>query len=127
MENTDWIERNIYITVLGFSKYHGSKPFKLDSLIKLVKVPENEYDPEAIACEMRYFGKVGYVANSTQTVAKGTMSGGRVYDKIEDPYFAKVKFVAQNTVIAKILTTEEFTNEMKNPESDIHYLSDSDD
>ena len=127
MENTEWIGKNIYITILGFSKFHGLAPFKLESLIKLIKEPDNKYDSEAIACEMRHFGKVGYVANSTQTVAKGTMSLGRAYDKISDEYFAKVKFITQNTVIAKILTTEEFTAEMKDPQSDIHYLSDGDD
>ncbi|MDO5859829.1 hypothetical protein [Methanobrevibacter sp.] len=127
MENSQWIEKNMHITLLGFSKFHGLKPFKLESLIKLIKEPENKYDNEAIACEMRYFGKVGYVANSTQTVAMGTMSSGRVYDKIDDTYFAKVKFITQNTVIAKILTSEEYNEEMKNPQSDIHYLSDSDD
>lgn len=124
MENTDWIEKDMHITILGFSKFHGLKPFKIDSLIKLAKEPDNKYDGEAIACEMRYFGRVGYVANSTQTVAKGTMSSGRLYDKIEDEYFAKVKFITHETVIAKVLNSEEFVSEMENPESDIHYLSD---
>ncbi len=124
MENTDWIEKDINITILGFSKFHGLKPFRINSIIKLVKEPDNKYDDEAIACEMRYFGKVGYVANSTQTVVRGTMSAGRVYDKIEDGYFAKVKFITHDSVIAKILNSEEFVSEMKNPESDIHYLSD---
>lgn len=127
MESEEWIEKNMHITLLGFSKFHGLKPFNLESLIKLVKEPENKYDTEAIACEMRYFGKVGYVANSTNTVIKGTMSSGRVFDKIEDEYFAKVKFITHDLIIAKILTTEEYLSEMKNPESDIHYLSDSDD
>ena len=122
MKNIDWIEKNLFITVLKFGG-HGQKPFKIDSILKLTKEPDNHYDEEAIACEMRYFGHVGYVANSTQTVAKGTMSAGRIYDKIEDEYFAQVKFITKDCIIAKILNTEEYVQEMENPESDVHYLT----
>lgn len=113
----------MYITVTAFQNMHGSKPLKIEGLIKLVKEPDNKYDTEAIACEMRYFGKVGYVANSTNTVVKGCMSAGRVYDKIDDEYFAKIKFVTGSVAIAKILTSDEFKEEIENKESDIHYLS----
>lgn len=112
----------MYINIIAFNKLHGSKPLALDKLVKLVKEPDNKYDTEAIACEMRYFGKIGYVANSTQTVVKGCMSSGRVFDKIDDEYFAKIKFITGNTAIAKILTPDEFINEVENQESDIHYL-----
>ena len=108
---------------MAFNKLHGSKPLKLGGIIKLVKEPDNKYDTEAIACEMRYFGKIGYVANSTNTVIKGCMSSGRVFDKIEDEYFAKIKFITGNTAIAKILTADEFVSEAENPESDVHYLA----
>ena len=112
----------MYITITSFNNLHGSKPLVLEGLIKLVKEPENKYETEAIACEMRYFGKRGYVANSTQTVIKGCMSAGRVVDKIDDEYFAKIKFITSNTAIAKILTPDEFIEEVENPESDMHYL-----
>ena len=58
----------MYITIQSFNNMHGSKPLKLGGLIKLVKEPDNKYDAEAIACEMRYFGKIGYVANSTNSM-----------------------------------------------------------
>ena len=114
----------MYITVIGFNDLHGKKPFKLDGIIKLSKEPDNKYDTEAIACEMRHFGKIGYLANSTRTVAKGTMSAGRLYDKISDEYIARIQFIIGKEAIAKVLTTEEFTQEVKNPESDIHFLFD---
>ena len=76
----------MYITIQSFNNMHGSKPLKLNGLIKLVKEPDNKYDAEAIACEMRYFGKIGYVANSTNTVVIGSMSAGRLYDKINDEH-----------------------------------------
>lgn len=124
MEINDWAEKDIYITVNGSSMFHGMKPFKIGAILKLTKDTDNTYDQEAIACEMRYFGRVGFVANSVNTVAKGCMSGGRVYDKIEDGYFAEVKFLIKNEAIAKILTMDEYLLELENPESDVHYLSD---
>ena len=115
----------MYVTVIGLHKLHGEKPLKLDGIVKLVKEPENSHDAEAIACEMRYFGKIGYLANSTHTVIKGSMSAGRVYDKINDEYFAKIKFIKENYAIAKILDSDEFIAEIENPESDVHYLSEN--
>ena len=112
----------MYITVTTFNKYHGSKPLVLNGIVKLVKDPKNSYDAEAIICEMRYFGKIGYVANSTNTVVKGTMSAGRLYDKISDEYFARIKFVINNIAIAEVLTSDEFIAEVENPESDVHFL-----
>lgn len=112
----------MYITVTTFNKYHGSKPLVLNGIVKLVKDPKNSYDAEAIVCEMRYFGKIGYVANSTNTVVKGTMSAGRLYDKISDEYFARIKFVINNIAIAEVLTSDEFIAEVENPESDVHFL-----
>lgn len=118
---------SMYITVISFENLHGSKPLKIDGIVKLVKEPANQYDTEAIACEMRHFGKIGYVANSTRSVIKGCMSGGRLYDKITDVYFAKIKFITGNTAIAEVLSSDEYIKELENKESDIHYLCENED
>ena len=34
----------MYITIIAFQKFHGSKPLKLDGTVKLVKEPDNKYD-----------------------------------------------------------------------------------
>lgn len=115
----------MYVTILTFNKLYGPKPLVLEGIVKLVKEPDNKYDAEAIACEMRHFGKIGYLSNSTQTVIKGTMSAGRLYDKITDEYFAKIKFITDTSAIAKVLTSDEFIKEVENPESDVHYLCDN--
>ena len=115
----------MYITIQAFQNMHGTKPLKLGGLVKLVKEPDNKYDEEAIACEMRYFGKIGYLSNSTNTVVRGTMSSGRLYDKINDEYFARIKFITGQIAIAKVLTSDEYVKEVENPESDVHYLSDN--
>jgi len=116
---------NLYVTVIGFDSMYGAKPLVLNGIVKLVKEPENRHDAESIACEMRHFGKIGYIANSSRTVIKGSMSAGRLYDKINDEYFAKIKFIKDNYAIAKVLDSDEFVAEIENPESDVHYLSDN--
>ena len=53
------------------------------------------------------------------------MSSGRIYDKINDEYFAKIKFITHQEAIAKIMSSDEYLKEIENPESDIHFLSDN--
>lgn len=111
----------LYTTVVGLKNYEGNKVFKIGSIIKLIKEPENDYDTEAIACEIKYIGKVGYIANSTTTVIKGTMSAGRVHDKISDTSFAEVKFIDDDSVIAKILNNKEIEEIKQDYEDDDFY------
>ena len=46
--------------------------------VKLVKEPDNQYDTEAIRVEMNPLSKIGYVANSTNTVIGDSWSAGRI-------------------------------------------------
>lgn len=112
---------DLYATVVGLKNYKGNQVFKLGSTIKLIKEPDNDFDTEAIMCEIRYIGKTGYLANSTKTVIKGTMSAGRIYDKIDDVSFAEVKFIANDSVIAKVLTESEIEDLLKANENDEFY------
>lgn len=114
----EWESQDLFATVVGLKNYKGNQVFKLGSIIKLIKEPENDFDTEAIRCELNYIGKTGYLANSTTTVIKGTMSAGRIYDKIENVSFAEVKFIANDSVIAKILTQEEIESLLKSHEND---------
>ena len=112
-----------YITVICFNQFHGKKIFKIGSILKLIKEPDNSHDSEAIRVEMRYAGKVGYVANSTKTVVRGTMSSGRVYDKIDDENaYAMVKFISHHNVIAKIIEKDELAELKRDPESDVNFI-----
>ena len=115
-------EKELYTTIVGLRNYEGSKVFKIGSIVKLIKEPDNEYDLEAIACEIKYIGKTGYIANSTKTVTKGTMSAGRIYDKINDISFCEVKFVSTDSVIAKVLSeTEIETIQKENPDDPFYH------
>jgi len=71
------------------------------NMLTLVKEHDN-YDAEAIAVKLDD-KNIGYVANSTNTVVKGTMSAGRVYDKINDIAQAEIIFIDINKIIAKII------------------------
>lgn len=115
-------EKELYFTINAVNMFHGIKPFKIGSLVKLVKEPENDYDAEAIRIELRYAGISGYVANSVKTVAKGTYSAGRLYDKILDEDYGKIIFIIGDILIAKILTKEELTKEKEDESSDINFI-----
>lgn len=115
-------DKNLYFTVNAVNMFNGIKPFKIGSIIKLVKEPENNYDCEAIRVELRYAGPSGYVANSVKTVAKGTYSGGRLYDKILDIDYGQVQFILDDTIIAKTFTKEELEKEHNDVNSDINFI-----
>ena len=112
-----------FVTIICFNQFHGKKIFKIGSILKLIKEPDNTHDSEAIRAEMRYAGKVGYLANSTNTVIRGTMSSGRVYDKISDENaYAEVKFISSQNVIAKIIEEDELKELKKDPENDVNFI-----
>lgn len=113
----------LFTTIVGLKNYEGSKVFKIGSIVKLVKEPDNDFDLEAIACEMKYIGKVGYIANSTRTVTKGTMSAGRIYDKIDDISFCEVKFISTDSVIAKVLNNDKIKQLQEENPNDDYYNS----
>ena len=76
-------------------------------IIKLIKEPDNEYDSEAIAAFLPFIDKIGYVANSTNTVYCGTISSGRLYDKIEDYAYGRIMFITHSSAIALVLDRED--------------------
>lgn len=102
-----------FITITGTKHYYGMKPFEIGRIIKLVKEPHNEYDPEAIRAELPFIGEIGYVANSVHTVVKGTFSGGRVYDLFEEEAFAQVLFVTHDSVICLLIIQEDEKQDSK--------------
>ncbi len=91
-----------YVTITGFKNYSGLFPFRIGYLVRCEKEPDNAYDSEAIKCTMPVLGTVGYVANSSNTVAGGTMSAGRIYDKVGKKFYARVLFTTFTKVICRI-------------------------
>lgn len=98
---------SFFITVTGIKNYYGFKPFKVGKLFKIRKEFENAYDSEAIVAELPFIETVGYVANSVHTVYDGTVSAGRLYDKIGDYAYARTMFITHSSVIALVVPREE--------------------
>lgn len=96
-------ENELYITITGLNHYFNMKPFKVGSFVTLKKEPDNIHDDEAITVLAPLLGKVGYVANSPHTTARGTMSAGRLYEEIPDECAAVVRFMTSSKVIARVL------------------------
>lgn len=96
-----------FVTITGLKHYYGTKPFKIGRIFKLVKEPDNDYDEEAICACLPFIDRIGYVANSTNTVYQGTISAGRLCDKIEDYAYARTMFITHSSVIALVLDKED--------------------
>ena len=105
------MEKTYFVTITGLNHYYGKKPFEIGRIIKLIKEPDNEYDKEAIFAFLHYIDKIGYVANSTNTVYDGTISAGRLYDKIEDYAYGRVMFVTHSSAIVLVLDKEDVEEE----------------
>lgn len=97
------MKKTYFVTITGLNHYYGKKPFEIGKIVKLIKEPDNEYDDEAIVAFLPFIDKIGYVANSTNTVYQGTISAGRLYDKIEDYAYGRIMFVTHSSAIAQIL------------------------
>lgn len=115
----------MFVTITGINHYYGVKPFEIGRVVRLVKEPNNEHDDDAIRVELPFIETVGYVANSTSTVYRGTYSAGRIYDKIEDVAFAEVAFITHSSVIAAVLPPED-AEKMKSDTCEVP-MNDTDD
>lgn len=99
-----------FVTITGLNHYYGKKPFEVGRVFKIIKEPDNDYDDEAIFAFLPFIEKIGYVANSTNTVYQGTVSAGRIYDKIDDYAYAKTMFITHSSVIAIVLDKDDVEN-----------------
>lgn len=95
--------KDIYITITGMNHYYGLTPFAIGKKIKCVKDKNNPYDSEAIKVVIKEIGTVGFVANTPYTAATGTMSAGRIYEKVEKKFHVEVMFMTSSKVICKVL------------------------
>ena len=94
--------KKIYFTISGMRHYFGTDFLKRGDEVKLIKEPDNDYDKEAIKVEVDGLGKIGYVANSVNTVLGDCYSAGRLYDYIKDKDTATVKYITDRGVVCEI-------------------------
>ena len=90
------------ITITGIEHYFGQEIFRPGQTLILKKDLDNSYDSEAIQAELETGVKVGYVANSIHTVARGSHSAGRIYEIINDRQPVKILCILYNCVIAEL-------------------------
>ena len=94
---------SIYITVNHLDDFNSTYMFRSGDILTLKKDPDNYYDDEAIVAYDKQRCKCGYVANSVSTVARGTYSAGRVYDKIPDEIDCEICFITEGLLIGRII------------------------
>lgn len=93
----------ISITIIGTPATHWEPKVKVGETVCLVKEPDNDYDNEAIMVKNKKGEHVGYIANSTKTVMKGTFSAGRLYDTFGECAKATIKYMThENAAIAEV-------------------------
>lgn len=91
-----------FITINHLDDFNGLSNIKVNDTLTLIKDLDNPCDDEAIAVYDRDDIKVGYVANSTDTVARGTCSAGRIYEKINNQAECVVSFIIQDCLISRL-------------------------
>ncbi len=95
--------KNLYVTITGLNYYYGLAPFKIGKKLVCKKEKSNPYDSEAIKVVIKDLGTVGYIANSPNTKATGTLSAGGVRSKVKKKFTVKVMFITASKVICKVV------------------------
>ena len=110
--------KKIYFTITGIWFCYGTEIFHKKDKVKLIKEPDNKYDPEAIRVEVKGLGKVGYVANSPHTVLGESFSAGRLYDRIGKKARGTVVAVTERGILCKLSENKEKKMEEKRVENE---------
>ena len=100
-------EPNTYITIVGADNYVGIEALKPGTVLSLKKDKNNSYDDEAIMVTGQSEACYGFVANSVQTVARGTHSAGYIYNMISDNSKCELKFILNDSGIAILISSKQ--------------------
>ena len=92
----------ILLTLTGIDHYIDPEELEPNQEVILRKEQSNKKDKEAIAVYIKDTVKIGYVANSVYSVAKGTYSAGRLYDKVDSEAKAVIQVILRNSAIMVI-------------------------
>lgn len=111
-----------FVTVTGISHYNGVRPYEIGKMLVCQKEPSNPFDTEAIMVLDKGNHKVGYIANGTNTKLNGTMSAGRLYDRLGDFCVIEVCFSTKKEVICQVIDFDckngDLLNEFLEPDDD---------
>lgn len=95
-----------FITINHLDLFDSTEFIKPGDQITLKKELNNPYDDEAIVVKSASGIKIGYVANSVCTVARGTYSAGRIYDQIDEEAEGRICFVLEESAIASVKASQ---------------------
>lgn len=93
----------MYITITGSDMYMGIESYKVGQTVILKKDVDSPYDDESIKVVSETGAHLGFVANSVESVARGTHSAGYIYNSFEDSANCKILFITQESVIAELI------------------------
>ena len=108
------MKENDYITITNIKEYIEIGMIKIGEILHLKKEPDNAYDMEAIMVENKNEIPIGHVANSVNSVAKGTHSAGYIYQSFKDSILCTVKFIYHDMIIAQLQSSYEEGKDMQN-------------
>ena len=108
------MKENDFITITNIKEYIEMGMIKIGEVLHLKKELENAYDMEAILVEDKNEIPIGYVANSVNSVAKGTHSAGYIYQSFKDSILCTVKFIYHDMIIAQLHSSREDSEDMRN-------------
>lgn len=108
------MKENDYITITNIKEYIEIGMIKIGEVLHLKKEPDNAYDMEAIMVENKNEIPIGHVANSVNSVAKGTHSAGYIYQSFKDSILCTVKFIYHDMIIAQLQSSYEEGEDMQN-------------
>ena len=99
-----------YLTITHIDEYAGSDTIRPGMKLRLKKDHCNPYDDEAILVLMDHEIRVGYAANSTCTVLRGTHSAGYLQHLFEEETGCTVCFTGTDFAIALLDDSPEHTD-----------------
>lgn len=93
---------NIFITINEEDIYYNIDDLKVGETLKLLKDPSNRYDSETIKVLGLNDFEYGTVANSIDSVARGTHSAGYIYNMLQGNPTCEVCFIIDGKAIARL-------------------------
>lgn len=91
-----------YITVIEEDIYYNLDDLKIGEKLRLVKEPNNKFDSETIKVVGFNDFEYGTVANSVESVARGTHSAGYIYNSLTEEPTCEICFIIDGRAIARV-------------------------
>ena len=94
--------QRIFLTVNHLDDFSERADYRIGDVLSIKREDDNRQDDEAIAAFNLDGVKCGYVANSVSTVARGTYSAGRLFDKIGAEAHCIIRFATKDALICEL-------------------------